>query len=128
MSSPEGKIYSIDDDARKKLELDPTQSEPIKKAFKRNELDSRFIRENVIPNAEPYKIESLQSSDMSNIDPSGTALVPSVTPASFFQQKNIPTPPSEPVISSSTPDIVEQGKSFFRKAKEGISGFFSQRV
>lgn len=41
--------------------------------------------------------------------------------ASFFESKNTPTPPEEPVVGDSTPDIIEQGKSFFRKA----AGFFS---
>ncbi|KKM61666.1 hypothetical protein LCGC14_1529470, partial [marine sediment metagenome] len=36
----------------------------------------------------------------------------------FFERKNVPTKPKEPVVGSSTPDIIEKGKSFFRKTGE----------
>lgn len=41
---------------------------------------------------------------------------------SFFNQRNQPTPPAEPAIGESAPDLVEQGKSFFRK----VGSFFGQ--
>ena len=41
--------------------------------------------------------------------------------SSFFENKNVPNKPEEPVIGGSAPDIIEQGKSLFRKA----AGFFS---
>lgn len=41
--------------------------------------------------------------------------------ASFFERKNTPTPPAEPVIGASAPDIIEQGKSIFQSVK----GFFN---
>jgi len=40
----------------------------------------------------------------------------------FFESKNIPTKPEEPTVGTSTPDIVEQGKSIFRK----VGGFFNR--
>ena len=40
---------------------------------------------------------------------------------SFFENRNVPNEPEKPVIGESTPDIIEQGKSFFRK----VGGFFS---
>lgn len=40
---------------------------------------------------------------------------------SFFENKNVPDKPEEPIIRNSTPDIIEQGKSFFRQA----AGFFT---
>lgn len=40
---------------------------------------------------------------------------------SFFESKNTPNKPDEPTIGLSSPDIVEQGKNFFRK----VGGMFS---
>ncbi len=35
--------------------------------------------------------------------------------SAFFERKNVPIKPKEPVVGSSTPDIIEKGKTFFRK-------------
>lgn len=37
--------------------------------------------------------------------------------SAFFESKNVPTTPEEPVISSSVPDIVEQGKPYFNSTQ-----------
>lgn len=42
--------------------------------------------------------------------------------ARFFENKNVSDKPQEPVVGSSVPDIVEQGKGFFRKAASFFSG------
>lgn len=47
---------------------------------------------------------------------------PDFSTSSFFGAKNTQTRPSEPVVSDSAPDIVDQGNSFFRKAKNFFSG------
>ena len=43
---------------------------------------------------------------------------------SFFDNRNVPTPPTEPVIGGSVPDLIEQGKTIFRKAQ----GFFTRQT
>lgn len=46
-----------------------------------------------------------------------TTTIPTPTQnSSFFDNKNVPTKPKEPVISKSTPDLISQGMSFFRTA------------
>lgn len=47
----------------------------------------------------------------------------SSTPATttFFGNRNNPTKPKEPVVSKSTPDIIDQGNSFFRKVGNFIN-------
>jgi len=52
---------------------------------------------------------------------SQTPAIPEEPKASFFDNKNNPTKPQEPTISNSAPDIVEQGKSFFRKGLESLN-------
>jgi len=44
-------------------------------------------------------------------------------PTSFFNRTNVPKKPETPSVSSSTPDLIEQGKSFFRRA----AGFFTPK-
>jgi len=43
---------------------------------------------------------------------------------SFFQRTNEPNKPDEPKVGESTPDIIETGKTLFRKA----AGFFTQNL
>ncbi len=63
----------------------------------------------------------------------GSESAPEAAPApraSFFDKKNIPTTPERPTVSSSTPDIVEQGKSFFRSnplTKPIVEGFAGKK-
>jgi hypothetical protein len=42
----------------------------------------------------------------------------------FFENKNVPNKPDEPIVGKSVPDIIESGKQFFRN----VGGFFSKKV
>ena len=124
----DGKVYTLDDEALSTFKNDPMIDSGIKKATR---VDSSFAKnllttESVKPlRFSPFNPRPAHNEP--NIDSTGTALQPVASPASFFEGKNTPTPPKEPVISSSTPDIVEEGKSFFRNVGDKVGGFFASR-
>lgn len=129
-ASKDGKVYTMDDEALKSFKNDPMIDAGIKKATR---VDSSFAK-NLLKTegVKPLRFSPFatpQAHNEPNIDPSGTALQVTGNPAaSFFGSRetptSTPTPPKEPTVSKSTPDIVEQGKSLFRKA----TGFFSNKV
>lgn len=130
--SPDGQsIYSIDPETEALLRADPIEGTKIAAAKNRRELDSTFIRDVVIPNAKPFKMEQFKPEqlftpippEMSANQSTGSGFQ-SLPNQSFFSGSssavNRQTTPAAPVVSNSTPDLIEQGKSFFRKAVSAI--------
>lgn len=135
-SSEDGtKVFMIDNEARKQLEADPIEGEKIKNAFKRNEVDSRFINERVMPSAEPFKFtpmaqQPIFEAPINTPTPTTTSQQTEKPREIFFSQKNQPTHPKEPIIGKSVPDIIEKGKTFFRTnplTKPFVGGFFGNK-
>ncbi len=115
-SSEDGaRVFSIDDTTRKKLEADPIEGEKIKYAFDRNEIDSRFINERIVPNAEPFEFvpTTEPATPLQNYQPS---LRPQQEepPQTFFGRINQAVAPQIAAVRESAPGIIEKGKSFFR--------------
>lgn len=128
------KIFSVDSETRKQLEIDPNEGDKVRRALERNELDSRFINERVVPNAEPFKFvpvnQSVPSVPFSTNVATTTPQQTEAPAQTFFGRTNQPTPPREPIVGASVPDIVEQGKKFFRTnplTKPFVEGFFSNK-
>ncbi|MBT9151444.1 MAG: hypothetical protein DDT40_01637 [candidate division WS2 bacterium] len=112
-SSEDGaRVFSIDDTTRKKLEADPVEGEKIKYAFDRNEIDSRFINERIVPNAEPFEFVPTTESaaPLQNYQPRQIE----EPPQTFFGRINRAVAPQIAAVRESAPGIIKKGELFFR--------------
>ena len=135
----DGKLYNIDNETFQQLKSSPTESQKLGGYIET--LNAREFSD-LYSKSEPFKFEPLKSSAPSKSfypsgaelqaaggadlqETGGAGLQGAANPASYFGSRiNTPTPPREPSVGKSTPDIIEQGKSIFRKA----AGFFSGRT
>ena len=134
------KIYSLDDESLGLFESDPMLSQDLSRAtqlessFAKNLLQSQDVEplrdipqtaagarraeeEKLVPiRAEEERRKELGFFGRAREDFAKRRTERESQPKqpSFFGSKNKPTTPDEPVIGESTPDIVEQGKGFFR--------------
>lgn len=128
----DGNLYSIDNDTLEQLKTNPEERQKLEGYI--DTLNARDFAE-AYSKSKPFKYEPLQSfaqpSDLLQTSQQGATIESQPPQPSFFGGKtNRPTPPKEPVVSSSTPDIVEQGKSFFRTnpfTKPFVEGFFGKK-
>lgn len=116
----DGNLFSLDKDQKELYSKDPKQSSAMKNA--RPLGYAQAIRFASSPDVKP--ITSVPTETIApTMQPQQTE---ASQPTTFFQDKdlllhrNVPNKPEEPTIGTSTPDIVEQGKGFFRK----VAGFF----
>lgn len=129
-TSPEGTIYNIDDEAKGLLTKD--FADDIDKAIG---VDSEFAKsilqsENVKPLRFNMMLPEQELAPFSSPVPQQEEQVPaSGSNQSFFSgRKNEPNVPDEPSgVGFSSPDIIESGKSFFRKFAEPFTNFFQNK-
>ena len=124
----DGKLYSIDNGTFEQLKSSPTESQKLGGYVET--LNAREFSD-LYNKAEPFKFEPLTAPLLYNKPEMPIALSNvSAAPTTFFEGKNIPIPPKEPVIGASVPDIIEQGKSYFRTnplTKPFVEGFFGKK-
>lgn len=138
----DGKLYSIDSDTFEQLKTNPFESQKLEGYIET--LNAKDFND-AYNKSEPLKYKPLEAGRAETFNryqeeaTQAQAEADRLQNMGFFSKfresaergrtrVNRQTPPREPVISESTPDIIEQGKTFFQKAKEGVSGFFSQRT
>jgi hypothetical protein len=118
-ASPDGNVYTIDDETKDMLA--PDFKDAMAKAVG---VDSQFAK-NVLQseNVKPLNFTPVLGEPSSFVPPTPTQPQQEepAPRASFFDRTNRPNRPEQPAGTSfSTPDIIETGKSFFRK----VGSFF----
>lgn len=132
----DGKLYRLDEDTKKGYENDPVFSKELENVRNLSPTQAKNLSSS--PSVEPLRFTPLtaraeQKAEFERLAPEraeaerqeglgffGRAQERAERRRAEFEAKNVPTPPTEPAIGGSAPDLIEQGKTFFRK----VGGFF----